>query len=93
MKNHLWQEAQEEVLEEAIRQAKIRPVMTILQHLKSVTIELHIAIEILLLKDLDWDLVIALVLLSICVAFECDVTLYWATWELDFRVLARCKDR
>lgn len=67
--------------------------MSPFQHLQHITIELHIPIEVLLLKNLDRYLVVAFVPLLVFRVLESDVALDWTAGEFDFGVSAGCEDR
>lgn len=93
MKYHLRYKAQQEILEEPKRQPEIRPVMSPLQHLQHITIELHGPIKILLLKHLYRYLVPSLVLFFIFLVLKGNVAFDWAIGEFDFVVFAWREDR
>jgi len=73
MKYQLRHKAQQEVLEEAKRQPEISPIMSPLQNLQHITIELHISIEVLLLKNLDRYLIPSLIPFFVFCVLEGDV--------------------
>ena len=66
--------------------------MSVFQHLETVTLELHIAIEIQRLESVDGYLLVSSVLRDVGLALESQVGGDWPAWESDFRVLAWCKD-
>ena len=73
MKYQLRHKVQQEVLEEAKRQPEISPIMSPLQNLQHITIELHISIEVLLLKNLDRYLIPSLIPFFVFCVLEGDV--------------------
>jgi hypothetical protein len=81
-------EAEEDELEEADSEPEARPVMSVLQHLEAVTVEVDIALKVHVVEGLHGDLVPSTVLELIRMVLEGQVVLDWAARELDFFVLA-----
>lgn len=81
--------ASEEEPTQTQRESKASPVMTILQRVKSVSLEVDVSIKVHLMKRFHWDLALAMVLKSILVMFEIQVVLDRPPWIARLLILAR----
>lgn len=88
MHQHLRDETKEEVLVETHGEAEVGPVVSELQSLQGITLEVHLAIEVLLVEDLHGNLALATVGSTIMLAVEVQVVLDGATSILGLFVLA-----
>lgn len=86
---HLGDEAKQEVLEETHGELEVGPVMTVLETLKGITLEINLAIEVLLVEDLHGNLALAAVSGAVMLAVEVQVVLDGAATVLGLLSLAR----
>jgi len=91
MHDHLRCETEEHEFEEADSKSEARPIMPILEHLKTVAVEINFAIKVHIMEGLHGDLVPPTVLHLIGIILECKVMLDWPTRKLDFFIFARSK--
>lgn len=89
MHQQLGNEAKQEVLEETHGEFEVGPVMTVLQALKSVALEVDLTIEVLLVEDLHGDLALAAVGSTVMLAVEVQVVLDGEASVLGLLSLAR----
>lgn len=75
MHQQFGDEAKQEVLEEAHGELEVGPVVTVLQSLKSIALEVDLTIEVLLVEDLHGDLALAAVGSTVMLAVEVQVVL------------------
>jgi hypothetical protein len=88
MHNSLWQQAEEEELEEAKGKSEAGPIMPVLQHLQTVAVEVNVAIKIHVMESFHGDLVLPAVLDLIRIILEGKIMLDWATRKLNLIVLS-----
>ena len=93
MHNHLRCETEEHEFEEADSKSEACPIMSVLEHLKTVAIEVYFTIEVHVVECLHGDLVPPTILEFIRLSLEGKVVLDWATRKLHLFVLARSKRR
>jgi hypothetical protein len=86
--NDLGNHAKEEKLDEANGEAEAGPVVSVLHNLETVTLEVNIAIKVLLVEGLHGDLLVALVLVSVGLLLEVEVLLDGTAREADLFVLS-----
>lgn len=67
--------------------------MPVLQNLKSITLEVDLTSEVLLVEGFHWNFVASIVFLLILLFVECKVVFNWLPWELGLLVLARREAR
>lgn len=72
---HFRDEAEQEVLEQARSELEVGPVMTVLENLKSITLEVNFAVEVLLVEDLHRNLALAAVGGTVVLTVEVQVVL------------------
>lgn len=89
MHKHLGEETCEEELVQAQGETEAGPVMSVLEDVEAVALEVHGAVEVHFVEGLDGDLVLAIVLGAIGLGVELEVVLDGAAGVLDFLVLAR----
>ena len=75
MQQQLGDEAEQEVLEETHGELEVGPVMTVLEGLQSITLEVNLAVEVLLVEDLHGDLALAAVSGTVVLTVELQVVL------------------
>lgn len=63
--------------------------MTILQSVKSISLEVDVSIKVHLMKRLHWNPALAMVVESILVMFEIQIVLDWSSWIARLLILAR----
>lgn len=83
MHDHLWEGLEEEELDQADGEAEAGPVVTVLEDLQAVAIEVDVAVKVHLLERLHSNLVLAMVLGLVCGLLEGEVMLDRAAGELD----------
>ena len=86
--NDLGNHAKEEELDETKSEAKVGPVMAVLHDLEAVTLEVNIAVEVLLVESLHGDLLVAAVLVSVGLLLEVEVFLNGAARKADLLILS-----
>lgn len=89
VKQHLGDEAEQEVLEETSSEPEVGPVMTVLEALQSIALEVNLTIEVLLVEDLHGDLALAAVGSTVVLTVELQVVLDGAATVLGLLGLAR----
>lgn len=89
----LWDEGQEEELEQAQGERERGPIVSVFHDFQSIPIEFDVSIESQKLECLDWDLVSSAVFGLVGGILEGKIELDWATWQLDFVVLAGTERR
>lgn len=89
MHDDLGGKGEENELEQAQGEPEACPVMSVLQHLQGVTIEVNITIKVHVVEGLHGNLAVPSVLDLILFFLECEVVLDRATWQSNFVVLAR----
>lgn len=87
MNQQLGNETKQEVLVETHGEAEVGPVVTELETLKSITLEVNLAIEVFLVEDLHGDLALAAVGSTVMLAVELKVVLDGTTSVLGLLVL------
>lgn len=92
VEQHLRNETKQEVLEEAGGELEVGPVVTVLEALKSIALEVNLAIEVLLVEDNHGDLALSAVSSAVMLAVELQVVLDGKTTVLGLLSLAR-RDR
>lgn len=75
MQQHLRDEAKQEVLEETHGELEVGPVVTVLESLQSIALEVNFAVEVLLVEDLHRNLALATVGGTVMLAVEVQVVL------------------
>lgn len=88
MHDNLGGKAEEDKLEETDSKSEACPVMSVFQHLETVTIHVNLAIKVHVIESLHGDLVSSTVLELIGRVLEGKVVLNWAAGKLDLLVLA-----
>lgn len=88
MQKHLRNEAGKEVLVETPGEAEAGPVVSVFQDLQSVTLEVNLSIEVLLVEDLHGNLALATVLGPVMLVVEVQVVLDRAARVLGLLILA-----
>lgn len=88
MHNQLRNHAQQEVTEESNGEVEVGPVVTHLQNLKAVSLEVDIAVKELLLERLQGNLVLSIVGVAVLLLVELEVVLNGLAGELGLVVLA-----
>lgn len=86
---HLGDETKQEMLEKTSSELEVGPVMTVLEALQSIALEVNLTIEVLLIKDLHGNLALAVVGSTIVLAVELQVVLDGAATVLGLLGLAR----
>ena len=76
MQKHLWNESQEEMLVQTHGETEAGPVMTILETLQSIGLEIHLSIEIFFVKRFQGNLALALILGAVVLAVEVEVVFH-----------------
>lgn len=89
MDQQLGNETKQEVFVETHGEAEVGPVVTELETLKSITLEVNLAIEVLLVEDLHGNLALAAVGSTVMLAVELKVVLDGTTSVLGLLVLTR----
>lgn len=89
MHNDLGNEVENEVFAETDRELEADPVVSVFQSLKTIAIEVHLAVEVLFVKSLHGDLALSMIFGLVGFALESEVVLDGATWILDFLILSR----
>lgn len=72
---HLGDETKQEVLEETSGELEVGPVVTVLEALQSIALEVNLAIEVFLVEDFHGDLALSAVGSTIVLAVELQVVL------------------
>ncbi len=91
--NDFGKESQNEVFDETDGKLEARPVMSVLQDLETVAIEVHIPIEVHFVECLHRDLALSMVFGLVGGVLEGQVMLDGATRILDLLVLSRAHNR
>ena len=86
VEEHIWEEGEEDEMEESPCEGEVGPVMAVLHDIEAVAIELHVTVEVHLVECLHWDLVMAPPSLAVFFLLESYVVLDGAAGELDFVV-------
>ena len=68
--DHLGNHAKEKVLDQTESEAGLGPIVAPFEDLEHVTVELNLAIEVLLLEGLDRDLLLAIVGITVLLLLE-----------------------
>lgn len=89
MHNDLGDHASKEVLDQTEGEAEASPVMSVLEGLQAVTVELDVAVKVHLVEGLHGDLALAMVLGLVFGLLEGEVVLDGAAGELGLLSLAR----
>ncbi|KAH3668831.1 hypothetical protein OGAPHI_002586 [Ogataea philodendri] len=79
-------EAEQEEFVQTGCESESCPVVSVLHHVKSVTLERDLASEIELVESFHWDLVVVLVLVLELLVVEVEVELNTLVWKLDLLV-------
>jgi hypothetical protein len=87
--NDLWHHARQKEPVVAPSQVELSPIMTILQNLQAITIEINVSLEIKLVESLHWDLGLARVLFLELCSLKGEVVLNWLPRELCLVILSR----
>lgn len=88
MHNDLGNHAKEEKLDEANGEAEAGPVVSVLHNLETVTLEVDIAVKVLLVEGLHGDLLVTLVLVFVGLLLEVEVLLDGTAREAGLFVLS-----
>jgi hypothetical protein len=86
--NNFWCEVEENIFEETDCESEACPIVSVLENLKSVTIEVNISIEVHVVEGFHRDLVLSAVLQLVLILLEGKVVLNWASWEFGFFISA-----
>lgn len=86
--DNLWHHASQEEPEQADSETEVGPVVAVLHDLQCVTVEVDLAIKVLLVEGLHGDLVAAVVLGLVFGTVEGEIVLNWCTGVLGLLVLA-----
>lgn len=86
MNQNLWEESEQEELEETDGEAPSSPVVSQFHSLQAVHLELNLAVKVHFMESLHWNLVLSAVLLSILGVLETKVVLDTLSRELDLFV-------
>lgn len=89
VEQHLGDETEQEVLEETTSELEVGPIVTVLEALQSITLEVNLAVEVLLVKDHHGDFALAAVRSTIVLTVEVQVVLNGAAAVLGLLGLAR----
>lgn len=89
MHQHLREESCEEKFEETPGKAEAGPIMAVFQGIQSITFEVHVTIEVHLIKCLHRDLALAMVPVAVALTMEIEIVLYGAARVLSLFVLSR----
>lgn len=89
MHNDLGDHASQEVLDQTKGEAEASPVMSVLESLQAVTVEVDVSVEVQLVESLHGDLVLALVLGLVLGLLEGQVVLDGAAGKLGLLGLPR----
>lgn len=93
MHDDLWHHTSYKVPHQTNGEPETCPIVPKLHDVKTVTIEVHLAIKVHLMKSLHGDLVAAIVLLAILLAVKCKVVFNGLAREFGLLILAGCKGR
>jgi hypothetical protein len=88
MHNHLREEAKEKVLNQAKGESRLGPVVAPFEDLQHVTLELHLAVEVLLLEGLDGNELLAIVCVLVLGLVEFQVMFDGFARQLGLLILA-----
>lgn len=86
--DHLRDESENEVLAKSDGEAEASPVMSVLEGLETVAIELNIPVKIGFIERLHGNLALAMVLGAVCLLLESEVVLDGASTVFGFLVLS-----
>ena len=86
---HLGDETKQEVFEKTSGELEVGPVVTVLEALQSITLEVNLTIEVLLVENLHGDLALTTVGGTVVLAVELQVVLDRAAAVLGLLGLAR----
>lgn len=89
MQEHLRDEASQEMLVQAHREPEASPVVSVLHAVKSITLEVNLPSEVLLVEGLHGDLALAVVLGAVMLAVELEVVFNRTTRVLGLLILSR----
>lgn len=89
MHNDFGNEGQNEIFAEGDRELEADPVVSVFQGLKAVALEVHLAVEVLFVERLHWDLALSMIFGLIGLVLEGEVVLDRAARILDFLILSR----
>lgn len=88
MHNNLGNHAGQEKLIQAHGEPERSPVMSILEHLQAITLEIDGSVKVHLVESFHGDLALAMVLGLVVLVVELEVVLDWLSGVLGFLVLA-----
>lgn len=91
VENHIGGECEEDVPEKIQGKAKGCPIMTILEDLESISVEINTSSKVQLEKDLQRDLVSSVPPRPVTLALETQVVFDRSTGELDFIIESRAE--
>lgn len=79
MQKHLRNKTKQEMLIHAPCEIETSPIVSVLENIQGITLEIHLAIEVLLVESLYGDLALAPVLGTVMLAVKIKVVLHRAT--------------
>ena len=83
---HIWEEGEEDEMEESPCEGEVGPVIAVLHDIEAVAIELCVTVKVYLIECLHWDLVTAAPSLAVFFLLKSYVVLDGAAGKLDFVV-------
>lgn len=92
MHDNLWDHPSEEIFEQAEREPKIGPIMSIFHYVQGIPLEVHLLIKVHLMEGLHWNLRSAMILRPMPLFPEMQIMLYRAARVSCFLVLPRRND-
>lgn len=93
MQKHLGHHARDEEPHEADGEPEARPVMSVLQDVQCVALEVNVAVEVFFMEGLHWDLIASIVLLPVFFFMEGKVVVDWFARKLRLFILTRREGR
>lgn len=93
MHDHLGNHASEEEADQTNSEAEASPVMTVLEDLKSIALEVNLTVKVHLVEGLHGDLVLATVLGLVGLVLELEVVLNALVGETSLLILAGANGR
>ena len=91
MHNDLWYHASNKIPHETDGEPEASPVVSVFQDLKSVTLEINLAIKVHIVKCLHWYLIGSMIFGLIGGILERQVVLHWPPWKLHFFIPPRAE--
>lgn len=88
MHDNFWCKVEEDIFEKTNCEFEACPVVSVLENLESVAVEINLAIKIHIVKGFHRNLVLSAVLYLVGLVLEGKIMLDWTSWVLGLLILA-----